>query len=88
MVRRDGPFLSQANIDAHSNLLVGGQIKDEVPRLFHIYGQGNFIEATDDTPYFQLGESKYGKPILDAWSPWRPRRRRPPSACSSPSTRP
>jgi putative proteasome-type protease len=65
MGRRDGPFLTQANIEAHSNLLVGGQIKGEVPRLFHIYGQGNFIEATDDTPYFQLGESKYGKPILD-----------------------
>jgi putative proteasome-type protease len=65
MVRRDGPFLSQANIDVHANLLVGGQIKGEAPRLFHIYGQGNFIEATDDTPYFQLGESKYGKPILD-----------------------
>ena len=65
MGRRDGPFLSQANIDAHANLLVGGQIKGEAPRLFHIYGQGNFIEATDDTPYFQLGESKYGKPILD-----------------------
>ncbi len=65
MARRDGPFLSQANIEAHSNLLVGGQIKGETPRLFHIYGQGNFIEATDDTPYFQLGESKYGKPILD-----------------------
>ena len=65
MGRRDGPFLSQASIEAHSNLLVGGQIKGESPRLFHIYGQGNFIEATDDTPYFQLGESKYGKPILD-----------------------
>ena len=65
MGRRDGPFLSQASIDAHANLLVGGQIKGEAPRLFHIYGQGNFIEATDDTPYFQLGESKYGKPILD-----------------------
>jgi putative proteasome-type protease len=50
---------------ADSNLLVGGQIKGEIPRLFHIYAQGNFIEATDDTPYFQLGESKYGKPILD-----------------------
>jgi putative proteasome-type protease len=65
MGRKDGPFLTQANIEAHSNLLVGGQIKGEAPRLFHIYGQGNFIEATDDTPYFQLGESKYGKPILD-----------------------
>ena len=65
MNRRDMPFLSQSNIEASSNLLVGGQIKGEAPRLFHIYAQGNFIEATDDTPYFQLGESKYGKPILD-----------------------
>ena len=65
MARRDGPFLSQSSIEAHSNLLVGGQIKGEAPRLFHVYAQGNFIEATDDTPYFQLGESKYGKPILD-----------------------
>ena len=65
MHRRDGPFLSQSSIEAHSSLLVGGQIKGEAPRLFHIYAQGNFIEATDDTPYFQLGESKYGKPILD-----------------------
>ena len=65
MGRRDAPFLSQSNIEASASLLVGGQIKGEVPRLFHIYTQGNFIEATDDTPYFQLGESKYGKPILD-----------------------
>ncbi len=65
MHRRDAPFLSQSHIEAHSNLLVGGQIRGEAPRLFHVYAQGNFIEATDDTPYFQLGESKYGKPILD-----------------------
>ena len=65
MHRRDAPFLSQSSIESNSNLLVGGQIKGEVPRLFHVYAQGNFIEATDDTPYFQLGESKYGKPILD-----------------------
>ena len=65
MGRRDGPFLSQSSIEASANLLVGGQIRGEAPRLFHIYTQGNFIEATDDTPYFQLGESKYGKPILD-----------------------
>jgi putative proteasome-type protease len=65
MARRDGPFLSQSSIEANANLLVGGQIRGEAPRLFHIYAQGNFIEATDDTPYFQLGESKYGKPILD-----------------------
>jgi len=65
MHRRDAPFLTESNIEANSNLLVGGQIKGESPRLFHVYAQGNFIEATDDTPYFQLGESKYGKPILD-----------------------
>ncbi|MBX9446758.1 proteasome-type protease [Dickeya chrysanthemi] len=47
------------------NLLLGGQIGDEAPRLFHIYPEGNFIEATVDTPYFQIGESKYGKPIID-----------------------
>ncbi|HZZ95295.1 MAG TPA: proteasome-type protease [Usitatibacter sp.] len=65
MHERDEPYLAQAHIDAGANLLVGGQIKGEAPRLFHVYAQGNFIEATDDTPYFQLGESKYGKPILD-----------------------
>ncbi len=65
MQRRDAPFLAQSNIDAGTNLIVGGQIGKEAPRLFHVYAQGNFIEATDDTPYFQLGESKYGKPILD-----------------------
>jgi putative proteasome-type protease len=65
MHRRDAPYLTQSNIESNSNLLVGGQIMGEAPRLFHIYAQGNFIEATDDTPYFQLGESKYGKPILD-----------------------
>jgi putative proteasome-type protease len=65
MSRRDSAFLAQASIEPSANLLVGGQIKGEAPRLFHIYTQGNFIEATDDTPYFQLGESKYGKPILD-----------------------
>jgi putative proteasome-type protease len=65
MQKRDQPFLEQAHIDAGASLLVGGQIQGELPRLFHVYAQGNFIEATDDTPYFQLGESKYGKPILD-----------------------
>ena len=65
MQRKDGPFLMQSNIDAGANMLVGGQIRGEGMRLFHVYAQGNFIEATDETPYFQLGESKYGKPILD-----------------------
>ncbi|MCE2027805.1 peptidase [Sessilibacter corallicola] len=51
--------------DFSSNLLLGGQIKGERPRLFMIYPQGNFIEATRETPYFQIGEHKYGKPIID-----------------------
>lgn len=52
-------------VDFGANMLIGGQILGEGPRLFHVYPQGNFIEATEDTPYFQIGESKYGKPILD-----------------------
>ncbi len=54
-----------AGVDFGSSFLLAGQIRGEAPRLFHIYPQGNFIEATEDTPYFQIGESKYGKPILD-----------------------
>lgn len=56
---------NSSNTDFGCNLLLGGQIGDEVPRLFHIYPEGNFIETTRDTPYFQIGESKYGKPIID-----------------------
>jgi putative proteasome-type protease len=63
--RRDGPYLAQNNIDYSATLLLGGQIRGEEPRLFNIYAQGNFIEAISDTIYFQVGESKYGKPILD-----------------------
>lgn len=48
-----------------SNFLLGGQIKGQRPALFQIYQEGNCICATEDTPYFQIGESKYGKPILD-----------------------
>lgn len=55
----------QSGIDFGSSFLLGGQIRGEEPRLFNIYPQGNFIEATVETPYFQIGESKYGKPILD-----------------------
>ncbi len=53
-----------AGVDFGSSFLLAGQIRGEAPRLFHIYPQGNFIEATEDTPYFQIGESKYGKPIF------------------------
>ena len=62
---RDGPYLAQNNIDMGANFLVGGQVRGEVPRLFDVYSEGNFIEATPDTCYFQIGESKYGKPVLD-----------------------
>jgi putative proteasome-type protease len=62
---RDGAYLMQNNIDSSANFLVGGQIRGEPPRLFDVYSEGNFIEATADTCYFQIGESKYGKPVLD-----------------------
>ena len=62
---RDGPYLAQNNIDAGANFIVGGQIRGEPPRLFDVYSEGNFIEATPDTCYFQIGESKYGKPVID-----------------------
>ncbi|MCY7386890.1 MAG: proteasome-type protease [Burkholderiales bacterium] len=65
MQQRDGKMLMQSGIEASANIIVGGQIMGEDERLFHIYSQGNFIEASDETPYFQLGEAKYGKPILD-----------------------
>ena len=48
-----------------ASFILGGQIIGERPRLFQIYQEGNFIEATKDTAYFQIGEHKYGKPILD-----------------------
>lgn len=62
---RDGPFLMQNNVDASANFLIGGQIAGEGQRLFMVYSEGNFIEATAETPYFQIGEVKYGKPIID-----------------------
>ena len=47
-----------------ASLIVGGQIKGSEPRLFLIYPEGNFIEAGDDSPFFQIGETKYGRPII------------------------
>ena len=63
--KRDGPHLMERNIDGNASFIVGGQICGERHRLFNIYTEGNFIEATPDTPFFQNGEIKYGKPILD-----------------------
>jgi putative proteasome-type protease len=51
--------------DPSGNFLVGGQIKGEAPRLFQVYAAGNFVEATVRSPFLQIGETKYGKPILD-----------------------
>jgi putative proteasome-type protease len=62
---RDAASLKAAGVDFNVNLIFGGQIKGEAMRLFSVYSAGNFIEATPETPYFQIGESKYGKPVLD-----------------------
>lgn len=61
----DGGYLKQHGEEFNASIILGGQIRGEQPRLFNIYAAGNFIEATAETPYFQIGESKYGKPILD-----------------------
>lgn len=62
---RDHEFLESAGIEFNCNLIFGGQVGSERPRLFNIYSAGNFIEATPETCFFQIGEAKYGKPILD-----------------------
>lgn len=63
--QRDAAALKEFGIDFNVSILFGGQIAGEQPRLFNLYAAGNFIEAGTDTPYFQIGESKYGKPIID-----------------------
>ena len=62
---RDAAALKQSGVDFNVSLVFGGQIQGESMRLFQVYSPGNFIEATPETPYFQIGESKYGKPVLD-----------------------
>jgi putative proteasome-type protease len=62
---RDGEALQQSGVEFNVSLIFGGQVKGEGMRLFQVYSAGNFIEATLETPFFQLGESKYGKPVLD-----------------------
>jgi putative proteasome-type protease len=54
----------EADATFGATMIIGGQIAGSAPRLFLIYPEGNFIEASDDTPFFQIGEAKYGKPIL------------------------
>lgn len=62
---RDAEALKEAGIEFNCSFIFGGQIRGEAMRLFHVYAAGNFIEATAENPYFQIGESKYGKPIID-----------------------
>ncbi len=63
--KRDGAYLEESELTFNASFIVGGQISGESPRLFRIYAEGNFIEAGVDTPYFQTGETKYGKPIIE-----------------------
>jgi putative proteasome-type protease len=62
---QDGPSLKASGVDFNASMIFGGQIKGEAMRMFLVYSAGNFIEATRETCFFQVGESKYGKPILD-----------------------
>jgi len=62
---QDGPSLKTSGVDFNASMIFGGQIKGESMRMFLVYSAGNFIEATRETCFFQIGESKYGKPILD-----------------------
>ncbi len=64
VIESSGPDGQTASAKFKASVIVGGQIKGGSPTLFMIYPEGNFIEVTDDTPFFQIGETKYGKPIL------------------------
>ena len=63
--KREAKALEQSGIDFNVSLIFGGQIRGERCRLFQMYAAGNFIESHDENPYFQIGEAKYGKPIID-----------------------
>ena len=62
---QDRVWLEKDNVDFQCSFLLGGQVKGEEPALYLIYSQGNCIQATPETPFLQIGETKYGKPILD-----------------------
>lgn len=63
--RRDGVHLEKSAVRFDASFIIGGQIKGEPMRLFRTFAEGNFIEAQQETPFFQTGEAKYGKPIID-----------------------
>ncbi|AZO47258.1 MAG: peptidase [Mesorhizobium sp.] len=64
VIAHSSPAGDKADSYFNASFILGGQIKGSPPRLFMIYPEGNFIESTDDTPFFQIGETKYGKPII------------------------
>ena len=63
--RRDKEHLERSELTFNASFILGGQVRGDSMRLFRIYAEGNFIEAGADTPFFQTGETKYGKPIMD-----------------------
>ena len=63
--RRESAQLAEHGVDFNISIVFGGQVRGERCRLFYIYAAGNFIESHDENPYFQIGEAKYGKPIID-----------------------
>lgn len=63
--RMDAEALDRAGISFNSNFILGGQIADQAPEIYHIYPEGNAIHASSESPFLQIGELKYGKPILD-----------------------
>ena len=63
--RRDSAHLAKSDLKFDASFIIGGQIKGEAPRLFRTYAEGNFVEAGQGTQFFQTGEAKYGKPIID-----------------------
>lgn len=63
--KRDAAALAEFKVDFNISMIFGGQIKGERCRLFQVYSAGNFIESRDENTYFQIGEAKYGKPIID-----------------------
>jgi putative proteasome-type protease len=65
VLARDAAALAKSHIDAEASFIVGGQARGEPPRLFMVYPQGNFIEASRESPLLQLGETNYAKPLLE-----------------------
>ncbi len=63
--QRHAPALQASGVSGETSLILGGQIQGQPPEIMLIYPQGNYITASEETPYLQIGESKYGKPVLD-----------------------